>query len=253
MINSDTIPNGEHQAVNSDFMSEHLIRLERLSALAKQHKWNDRQLSEQICRKPAQISAWRNGTRTIGEKIARDIEERLKLPRFFLDERPGAPPTAPVVAEAVATYAPPFERFHGLKRQDTKSAPAVPILKRAQLSLITTENTGEELAAIPRFSPRSPDISSKAKAFVVDDLSMSPDYLPGDIVVLDPCVQHRAGDVVLIETKDGDLLLRRFRVHSGPIWEAAPSNSQAYNTLRSDADEIEVVAVVIEHTRLRSP
>lgn len=253
MINSDTIPNGEHQAVNSDFMSEHLIRLERLSSFANQQKWNDRQLSEQIGRKPAQISAWRNGTRTIGEKIARDIEERLKLPRFFLDERPGAAPSGPVVAEPARAYPPPFERFHGLKRQDTKSPPAVPILKRAQLSLITEENMGAELVDVPRFLPRSADISSKAKAFIVDDLSMSPDYLPGDIVVLDPCVQHRAGDVVLIETQRGDLLLRRFRVHSGSIWEAAPSNHLAYNTLRSDTDDIEVVAVVIEHTRLRSP
>lgn len=253
MINSDAIPIGEHVAVNSDVMSEHLIRLDRLTTYAKQQKWNDRQLAKEIGRTPPQISAWRSGARTIGERIARDIEERLGMPRFYLDERPGSS-ASPMVREAHAVYPiPSLERYPGLKHGDTKTVPDVPVLQRVQLSLITLENTGEELAKLPRFAPRSLGLSSKAKAFVVDDLSMSPDFLPGDIVVLDPTVAHRAGDVVLVETGHGDLLLRRLRVHSGAIWEAVPTNTQAYNTLRSDVDELEIVAVLMEHTRLRTP
>lgn len=62
-----------------------LIRLENLLAYARRKGWRDKQLAEAIGRKPQQLSDMRHGRRGFGEDLARDIEERLKLPRYWLD------------------------------------------------------------------------------------------------------------------------------------------------------------------------
>jgi len=62
-----------------------LIRLENLLSYARKKGWRDKVLAEKIGRSPQQISDMKNGRRGFGEDIARDIEQKLGLPRYWLD------------------------------------------------------------------------------------------------------------------------------------------------------------------------
>lgn len=61
------------------------IRVAHVKELISQHKSQD-EFANKIERKSPQISSWLSGVKNIGEKIARDIEEKLDLPYGYLDK-----------------------------------------------------------------------------------------------------------------------------------------------------------------------
>lgn len=62
-----------------------LIRLDNLLRYARKKGWRDKALAEKIGRSPQQLSDMKNNRRGFGEDLARDIEQRLGLPRYWLD------------------------------------------------------------------------------------------------------------------------------------------------------------------------
>lgn len=62
-----------------------LIRLENLLSYARKKGWRDKVLAEKIGRSPQQLSDMKNNRKGFGEDLARDIEQRLGLPRYWLD------------------------------------------------------------------------------------------------------------------------------------------------------------------------
>ena len=79
---------------------------------------------------------------------------------------------------------------------------------------------------------------------------MSPRVRVGDTVELDQSLTACPGDGVLVRDSAGALYLRRYRETGAATWEAYPLN-EAYRTLRSDADGLTVVAVVVGIPRQR--
>ena len=74
-------------------MSEHLVRVEALRAHQRARDWSDADLARALGRSQQQVRTWFLPTSTkearrIGERLARDIEEKLGLPRYALDMRP---------------------------------------------------------------------------------------------------------------------------------------------------------------------
>lgn len=62
-----------------------LIRLENLLSYARKKGWRDKVLAEKIGRSPQQLSDMKNNRKGFGEDLARDIEQKLGLPRYWLD------------------------------------------------------------------------------------------------------------------------------------------------------------------------
>lgn len=64
-------------------------RLNRLKQLLELEQYAGRggqaRLAADIGRAPAQVSQWINGTRSINEESARNIEQRLRLPALWMD------------------------------------------------------------------------------------------------------------------------------------------------------------------------
>lgn len=88
--------------------------------------------------------------------------------------------------------------------------------------------------------------------------SMSPDFLDGDIVVVDPTVQPRPGDFVVAKREsryfDGiDTTFKKYRPKGYNdnglfIFELIPLNED-YPVISSEKENIEIVGVMIEHRR----
>ncbi len=225
-------------------MSEHLVRVERLKQLAKERSWSDAELARQCGRKQQQLNAWWNSTRLIGERLARSLEESLKLPRYWLDERP-APVPQSEDGEGNRSYSAKPARV--LDAQD--GADALPILTWGQLpTMLSLPN-----ASLPKATPSLNTFTqaSRAAKFVeMDDDSMTPVIQPGDHLLFDPVEAPRAGDIVLIAIPSGEFFVRTFRPRTAHAWEAVPANDN-FPARSGDADEARVAAVLVEHRRYR--
>lgn len=230
--------------VNSPGMSEHLVRVSRLKELQQQRGWSDAELARQCARHQQQVRAWWNSTRPIGEKLARSLEEALKLPRFWLDERPGPAPTLGV-REGLRPYGEPVASVIPASHSGTK----VPVLSWELLSTMLETANSKLSSSLERLTTFA-EASQAAKFVVMPDDSMEPVFSAGDHVLIDPALLPRAGDVVLVRLPTGELLLRMYRPRSALVWEAAPLNTY-YQPVSSDKDQAEVAAVMVEHRRYR--
>ena len=88
--------------------------------------------------------------------------------------------------------------------------------------------------------------------FVVEmhDDSMAPDVHRGDAVLFSTRETPMAGDGVLVRDRTGQIYFRRYRQRRPGVWSAEPVSS-AYMALDSDADGLEVLAVMVGIPRVR--
>lgn len=226
-------------------MSEHLVRVGRLKQLQRERNWSDAELARQVGRKPQQLNSWWSNDRLIGERLARSLEETLKLPRYWLDDRPEPVPqfTLKEGGKSYSVVATTVEEVQA-------GSEALPIVKWDQLpTMLSLPN-----ASFPANAPLLDTFvqASRAAKFVeMPDDSMTPVIQPGDHLLFDPVEAPRAGDTVLVSIPSGEHFVRVFRPKSAHSWEASPANS-AYEPLTSSSDEAKVVAVMVEHRRYRS-
>lgn len=227
-------------------MSEHLVRVERLKQLQRERKWSDAELARQCQRKPQQLNAWWSNARLIGERLARSLEETLKLPRYWLDDRPESVPQS-ATREGSKSYRAKAAQV----REATTGSEALPLLGWGDLpTMLTLPN-----ASLPTTTPTLDTFvkASRAAKFVeMPDDSMSPAFQPGDHILFDPVEAPRAGDTVLVSIPSGEHFVRTFRPKSAQSWEATPVNAD-YDALTSLSDDAKVVAVMVEHRRYRRP
>jgi len=94
-------------------------------------------------------------------------------------------------------------------------------------------------------------------ALSIEDESMSPEFTPGDHVIVDPDIAPQAGDFVVARSADDDVpVLRLYRALERPEGETAelvPLNA-AWPTRRIDRRQSgRVVGTMVEHRRYRRP
>lgn len=251
-MSEQSTQNGVVLQANSLPMGEKLIRQAQLKKWMEARGWGPAETARhsKTKRTAQQISNLVNGFSSFGEKVARSLEDDLGMDRYYLDDRTEESAKVPGVAEAQAPYSLPKKGgLVGLSPADTNGPVAVPLISWAQIDLMSLENSSAVLARLEHHIPAD-TTSSRAKALIIGDDANSPDLLPGDRVVLDPAEAPRAGDIVLVETKAGEKMLRRYRPRTGAVFEAVPGNEN-YATLRSDEDGLAVVAVMVEYTRKR--
>lgn len=225
-------------------MGEHLIRLTRLKSFQKLKDWSDSELARQIGRSPQQVWSWRKGNRLIGEKLAREIEEALGMPRFWLDERE-------VVPLSPSTLGPPSDLKSVNKGDQSVNVTArpMPIVKWGELrDMLDIDNQAlaKTAAHLESFAVASP----KAKFVQMIDDSMAPTMQPGDHVLLDPAELPKAGDIVLVQLPNKEYFVRAYRLRTAYVFEAVATNPN-YQSLSSIDDAAVVVAVMVEHRSYR--
>ena len=241
MVQRTTKPDDVMLPSQSGGMSDHLVRVGHLKAIQRAEGWNDSELARRCGKTPQQVYSWFRGTRQIGEKLARDLEEALNLPRYTLDDRSPPPGSS--------GETPKPNQLKGRAAGVTNSVKEVPVLAWAGIQTmlnVENETLKQKAPLLETFAPAS----SRAKFLQMPDDSMQGEIAPGDHLLFDPAEVPRAGDTVLIRVSTGEHFVRLFRPRTAFVFEAAPANS-AYQSLTSQEDGAIVLAVMIEHRRYR--
>lgn len=87
---------------------------------------------------------------------------------------------------------------------------------------------------------------------------MEPDFVQGDIIIVDPSISPSPGDFVVASRVDPlcgglEVTFKKYRLRSynsrgQMVFELSPLNPD-YPTYVSDADKLTVIAVLVEHRR----
>lgn len=236
--------NGLPMRVESPVMSDHLVRMANIKALMEANGWKKSDLARAIRRTPQQLNNLFSGKATIGERLARDIEEALGLQRYALDDRPNSKG-----ALSAAEPTPPTYGGGAALLRVTTGGKTFPLVGwEAVVTMLDSAVAPRAPSSFTLLDSFCEDASPRSVFVRVQDDSNSPIFNPGDLVLLDPSGELRAGSVILVRTHSGDLLLRRYRPRTSISWDAEPFNS-AYATLNSVSDNLIILAKAIEHRR----
>ena len=95
-------------------------------------------------------------------------------------------------------------------------------------------------------------------ATTLEGRSMEPDFLEGDIIVIDPSLRALPGDFVLAQrqspfTDGAEWTFKKYRPreineHGQEVFELVPLNPD-FPTLRSDREQCVIIGVMVEHRR----
>lgn len=169
-------------------------------------------------RSKSQLSDCVNGRKKIGEKLARAIEVEAGLPSGYLDsEEPGVAP---------------------LKTSER----SVPLIDWADVGKEDFKSLAKEV-----LSTDMAEISDSAFAIEIIDDSMTPEFVPGDHVIIDPAVPPLPGDYVLAKTPKGRVF-RRYRLLDEEAFTLVPLNAD-YPPIGHTSATID--GVMMEHRRYR--
>lgn len=85
--------------------------------------------------------------------------------------------------------------------------------------------------------------------------SMEPEFVEGDVVLIDPDEHPHPGDCVVAKNGDEDATFKKFRPRGvdedgQDIFELVPLNDD-FPTLRSDRQPIRIIGTMVEHRRRR--
>lgn len=100
--------------------------------------------------------------------------------------------------------------------------------------------------------------SDECFALTIQGRSMEPDFVQGDIIIVDPSISPSPGDFVVASRVDPlcgglEVTFKKYRPRSynsrgQMVFELSPLNPD-YPTYVSDADKLTVIAVLVEHRR----
>lgn len=206
-------------------------RRENLQKIRQKRFTSNADLARAIERSSSQVNDMLSGAKSFGPKIARSIEEKLKLAPGYLDEP------------------------HALEKTPMKFGKKIPVLSFVQAGAWTDtgDNSYDEWLDVPEDTP------SKSYALKVQGKSMEPVFHQGDIVVVDPTLSADPGDYVIarVATAPGnEATIKQYAVtgfdrNGVETFELRPLNP-LFPTLSSQELEIDLLGVVVEkRTKMR--
>jgi SOS-response transcriptional repressor LexA len=212
------------------------IRRQNLRRLLKKFRF-DREMADMAGLNPKHLSQMKTGKRDIGHDVARRIESAMKLPAGWMDTAPDG------VSESVTKLL----QNRGLLEQ-TVAVPIVTIQDLPKMQQILRDyDAGAELSTVSVTKATAAGLCGSAVAVTVPDASMTPEFSPGDVVIIDTGRQPEPGNFVVVQVGE-DFLLRKFRPAGGGQIELRPSNPD-YAPVTVAADGYALYGVVVEHTR----
>lgn len=208
-----------------------LIRLQNLRSYCAARKWGPADLASNTGRSKSQCSDMLRGQKSFGEKIARDFEQRLGLPRNWFDQPHDGPEIEALelhVEEAQRTYiSQPGDHKDGTIPHDqgnmhahiSKVVPlsaiygvSAPVVEWAALGEVLVKPNADIVAQ--EWRPHVPvrPVSHSVKFVRVPDARLEPALQQGDLVLIDPLDKNPARDqVTLFQASDGEYMLMRYR------------------------------------------
>ena len=208
-------------------------------------RFNDSQaeLGRALRRSPTTVWRWISRgkhEKPIGEKVAREIEQQLNLPAYWLDG------VAQVMLPSLAGVDVLSTKAHQLQLR------AVPLLSaETALKYFTGQSaaTAERIGVV--YSSKE-DAGPNTVALLVRLAANEPEYTVGDRIFVDPDVLPAPGDMVLALVNGIELVLRKLRMLTadGKRFELLARDPN-FPAISSDTDQVRICGVCIEHHRYR--
>lgn len=178
--------------------------------------------SRAIGKSPSQVHQWLSGHRMFGDAGARNVELTLKLPMGYFDKTP---------EEAEKLLQLPATQATLVVHPDPLPPNLSPGPDLQQVPLISWVHAGDASEAIDNYPPgwaedwidvpRNVPPRSYALRIVGD--SMTPEFWPGQTIVIDPEAEWRNGSYVIVKNGDNEVVLRQIVRELGG-WVLVPAN-----------------------------
>jgi len=178
---------------------------------------------------------------SFGERVARRLEQQYKMGAGYLDRSVGVESTSPKA---------PFD-------ENVVPAPMglrpIPVISSVQAGALRDMETPYQPGAGYAYEYTDQDLSAWAFALDVEGLSMTPDFRPGDRIIVDPEISPNPGDFVIARNGSEQATFKKYRPRGidaagNMVFELVPLNDD-YPTLRSDTEHLTVIGVVTEHRK----
>lgn len=200
-------------------------RRENLQKIRDKRFSSNAELARAIERASSQVNDMLTGTKSFGPKVARAIEEKLKLPRGYLDEP------------------------HEHEKVPTRFGKKIPILSFVQAGNWT--NTGDD--SFDEWIDVPEDMPDGSYGLKIRGKSMEPAFYQGEIVIVDPTLSANPGDYVVARvanSPDNEATIKQYAVtgidrNGVETFELRPLNP-LFPTLSSKEFEIDLLGVVVE-------
>ena len=140
--------------------------------------------------------------------------------------------------------------------------PGITLDDRMSIPVISYVQAGNWREIVDAFAPGAADeyVPSSASygpatfALRVVGNSMAPDYVEGDIIIVDPDIAPRPGERVVAKNHREEATFKKYRPRGRnadgvEVYELVPLNDD-YETLRSDLDQTTIIGTVMEHRRM---
>ncbi|MDN4057145.1 S24 family peptidase [Massilia sp. YIM B02769] len=177
---------------------------------------------------------------SFGERVARRLEQQYKMGVGYLDTPIGVglPPKAPFDENVVPAQL-------GLR--------PIPVISSVQAGALRDMETPYPTGAGYAYEYTDQDLSPWAFALDVEGLSMSPEFKPGDRIIVDPEISPNPGDFVVARNGSEQATFKKYRPRGidgagNMVFELVPLNDD-YPTLRSDTEHLSIIGVVTEHRK----
>jgi SOS-response transcriptional repressor LexA len=132
-----------------------------------------------------------------------------------------------------------------------------------RIPLISSVQAGLMIEAIEPFPPGGAfeylltdlELSEHAFALEIEGNSMTPEFNPGDRVIVDPAICPRPGDFVVAKNGREEATFKKYRARGfgadgQEAFELVPLNPD-YPTISSEHEPVRIIGVMVEHRRYR--
>lgn len=131
----------------------------------------------------------------------------------------------------------------------------IPVLSYVQAGVWTEVNEIREVDGNMLYVTTDLELGERAFAIVIQGQSMEPEFVEGDMVLIDPDEPLHPGDFVVAKNGDEKSTFKKYRPRGygedgTEIFELSPLNDD-FPTLRSDRQHIQIIGTMVEHRRRR--
>ncbi|CAB3870684.1 LexA family protein [Achromobacter deleyi] len=176
--------------------------------------------------------------RGIGSKMAARIEQAFSKPAGWLDWPGDAPPfsAAPLAASDAAAGA-------------GRRVPVINYVQAGQLTEVGAHFCGEALEYLLTDIP----LSERAFGLEIRGLSMAPQFVPGDKIIIDQEVAPKPGSFVVAMNGGEEATFKKYRprgldANGNDVFELVPLNED-FPSFFSDRQELVIIGTMVEHRR----
>ena len=237
----------------SSLMQIHEIRLKNTRDLMKKSGLSRTDFAEKVGLSYNLLSQYigKNPTKNIGDETALKIEEAFGKPKGFLDQASAVNISLDEASQSEKlTEMTPISNVRPSRRKLRK----IPVLDFVQAGIwreVVYDGVHPKDETYTSYEGKDPNAVFSLE---IDGLSMAPEFMPGDEIVVDAALDPKPGSLVVAQEIQHGVAMttfKKYRVvgvneHGVDIIELVPLNPD-FPTYNSSQIEISIIGVVVQH------